>query len=100
MPGKTWTERGTWRSTNTLIIGETDKETRFPYFEIFPTGNVNDMALKVGSVKLQNESMTIFDVTGNLFCGKGKEFEIKIWELPNKAITAEITVKEVVQKPE
>ena len=98
MPGKTRIERGTWRSTNTLIVGKTDKETHFPYFEIFPTGNISDMPLKVSSVKLQNEGITIFDVIGNLFCGKGKKFEIKIWELPNKVITAEITVKEVVQK--
>ena len=98
MPGKTWTERGMWRSTNTLIVRKTDKETHFPYFEIFPTGNISGMPLKVSSVKLQNEGMTIFDVTGDLFVGKGKEFEIKIWELPNKVITAEITVKGVVQK--
>ena len=99
MPGKTWTERGTWKSTNALIVRRmSGGPSHRLYFEIFPTGNPEDMPLIVDSVKLQNESMTIFDVAGNLFCGKGKEFEIKIWELPNKVITAEITVKEVVQK--
>lgn len=96
MPGKTRTERGTWRSTNALIVRRMSGGLSHRlYFEIFPTGNPEDMPLITDSVKLQNESMTIFDVTGNLFCGKEKEFEIKIWELPNKVITAEITVKEV-----
>ena len=98
MPGKTWAECGIWRSKNTLIIKRTDKETHFPYFEIFPTGNISHMPIKVSSVKFENESMTIFDVTGDLFAGRGKEIEINIRASPNKVITAEISVKGVVQK--
>ena len=64
---------------------------KFPYYVIKIHGT-NEIPVHIDSVKFSCDVVTNFGATGDFFIGKNFVYRVHVMSLPNKVITADITV--------